>query len=98
MLFYNTSRNDLNIIKIPNFLSIFQHRKNSLQFRKLKKLNQSENPLQSLTATDFTSNLSKHTTVRNFLRIRNLLKREYDETTGKSQKIRRQMLRRIYMT
>lgn len=75
MLFYNMSRNDHNIIKKPNFLSIFQHETNSLPFRKLKKLNRSEKPRQTFTVTNATTNVQKHTTVRNFLRIRNLLKR-----------------------
>ena len=74
MLFYRMSKNQHNIIQKPNFSCIFQLGTNSLPFRKLKKLNQSENPRQPLTVTNATTNLPKHTTVRNFLPYGTFLK------------------------
>ena len=59
---------------LPHFLCIFQHGTNFLPFRKLKKLNQSENPRQPLTVTNATTNVQKHTTVRNFLPYGTFLK------------------------
>ncbi len=57
-----------------DFLCIFQHGTNFLPFRKLKKLNQSENPRQPHTVTNATTNVQKHTTVRNFLPYGTFLK------------------------
>ena len=61
--------------KNTNLLCISQPGKNLIRFTELKKLNRSENPLQTLTVTNSTTILPKDTTVRNLLRIRNFLKR-----------------------
>ena len=59
MLFCTMTKTDHNIIKKTNFLSIFQHGKNLIQFTDLKNLHRSENPLQTLTATNGTTNIQK---------------------------------------
>ncbi len=75
MLFYKMSKNDNNIRNNPIFSGIFQHRENYVHFSEIKKLSQSEKPLQSLTATNCTSNVQECTRVHYFVRIRTLFKR-----------------------
>ena len=75
MLFYKVSRNNHRIRKNPIFSGIFQHRENCVHFSEIKKLNQSENTLQSLAATNCTSDVQECTRVHYFVRMRTLFKR-----------------------
>ena len=75
MLFYKMFRNNHNIRKNTIFSCIFQHRENTVHFSEIKKLNQLEKPLQSLAATNRTSDVQECTRVHYFVRIRTLFKR-----------------------
>ena len=68
------------------------------RFTKIKKMNQSENTLQSLAATNCTRDVQECTRVHYFVRMRTLFKVENYEFTRLSQRIYIQMLRRIYTT
>ncbi len=74
MLFYKMSRNNHSIRKNPIFSCIFQHRENSVHLSEIKKMNQSEKPLQSLSVTNCTSDVQECTRVHYFVRIRTLFK------------------------
>ena len=74
ILFYKMFRNNHRIRKKPIFSLIFQHRENSVHLSEIKKLNQSENTLQSLAATNITSDVQECTRVHYYVRIRTLFK------------------------
>ena len=58
------------------------------RFKKIKNLNQSENPLQSLSATNCTSDVQECTRVHYFVRIRTLFKKRiYGKYNEKSKEI-----------
>ena len=52
MLFYKMSRKNHSIRKKPIFSFKFQRRENSVHLSEIKKMNQSEKPLQSLSVTN----------------------------------------------
>ena len=96
MLFCTMSRTDHNIRKNPILSCIFQPAENFVPKRNFKILNLSKNTLQNLTVTNAKANVPNLTTVRNFVPYGTILKGERIEITGTSQRIRCQMLCRIY--